>query len=94
MGDAATGLRSEGAHPILRALHALSKWHRSATKKSKSQLEALFQSVALEPVLTRSYLEGTLIGATATAGPTETELAQGSREEISCAISSKSASGT
>jgi acyl-coenzyme A synthetase/AMP-(fatty) acid ligase len=38
--------------------------------------------------------EGTIIGATATAGPTETEQAQGSREEISCAISSKSASGT
>jgi hypothetical protein len=48
---------------------ALTKWHGSAPKKSRSQIEALFERADLEPVVTRSYLEGMLGAATATAGP-------------------------
>ncbi len=46
---------------------ALAKWHRSATKMSKSQLEALFEGVDLEPVVTRSYLDGMLLAVTTSA---------------------------
>lgn len=46
---------------------AVTKWHRSAPKMSRSQLETLFRSVALEPAVTRSYLDGMLLAATATA---------------------------
>jgi ubiquinone/menaquinone biosynthesis C-methylase UbiE len=46
---------------------ALTKWHQSAPKRSRSQLETLLRSVDLEPVVTRSYLDGMLIAATATA---------------------------
>ena len=46
---------------------ALTKWHRSAPKTSRSHLEALFRSVGLEPAITHSYLDGMLIAATATA---------------------------
>jgi ubiquinone/menaquinone biosynthesis C-methylase UbiE len=46
---------------------ALTKWHRGPTKTSKSGLEALFQSVDLGPAVTRRYLDGMLIAATAKA---------------------------
>ena len=46
---------------------ALSKWHQGPTKTSKTELDALFGSVNLEPVVTHSYLKGMLIAATATA---------------------------
>lgn len=48
---------------------ALTKWHRSAPKTSKSHLETLLRSVDLEPAVTRSYLDGMLIAATAPARP-------------------------
>jgi SAM-dependent methyltransferase len=44
---------------------ALTKWHRGPPKMSRSQLETLFRSVDLEPAITRSYLDGMLIAATA-----------------------------
>jgi hypothetical protein len=34
---------------------------------SNSQLEVLFRAADLEPIVTRNYLDGTLIAATATA---------------------------
>jgi hypothetical protein len=46
---------------------ALTKWHRSAPKMSRSQLETLLRSVDLEPVTTSSYLNEMLRAATATA---------------------------
>lgn len=46
---------------------ALTKWHQGPTKKSRTQLDALFASVDLEPVVTHTYLEGMLIATTATA---------------------------
>ncbi len=46
---------------------ALTKWHRGPPKMSRSQLETLFRSVDLESVVTRRYLDGMLIAATATA---------------------------
>ena len=45
---------------------ALTKWHGSAPKKSRSQIEALFESVGLDPVATRSYLDGMLIAIATT----------------------------
>jgi len=48
---------------------ALRKWHRGPPKTSRSQLETLFRSVDLEPVVTRRYLDGMLIAATAPARP-------------------------
>jgi ubiquinone/menaquinone biosynthesis C-methylase UbiE len=44
---------------------ALTKWHRGPTKTSKSHLEDLFQSADLGPVVTRRYLDGMLIAASA-----------------------------
>jgi len=44
---------------------ALTKWHGSAPKRSRSQLETLFRSVDLAPAVTRSYLDGMLLAATA-----------------------------
>ena len=44
---------------------ALTKWHRGPTKTSRSQLETLFRSVGLQPTVTRSYLDGMLLAATA-----------------------------
>ena len=46
---------------------ALTKWHRSAPKTSRSHLETLFRKVELEPAITHSYLDGMLIAATAPA---------------------------
>jgi ubiquinone/menaquinone biosynthesis C-methylase UbiE len=46
---------------------ALAKWHGSAPKMSRSQLESLFRGVALEAVSTRSYLDGMLMAVTSTA---------------------------
>lgn len=46
---------------------ALTKWHRGPPKTSSAQLEALFRSVDLEPAITRSYLDGMLVAATAPA---------------------------
>ncbi len=45
----------------------LTKWHRGPPKTSRSQLETLFRSVDLEPDVTRKYLDGMLIAATASA---------------------------
>ena len=45
---------------------ALTKWHRGPTKTSRSHLENLLQSVDLGPAVTRRYLDGMLIAATAT----------------------------
>lgn len=44
---------------------ALTKWHRGPPKTSRSQLETLFRWVDLEPVVTRMYLDGMLIAASA-----------------------------
>jgi len=48
---------------------ALTKWHRGPPKMSRSQLEVLFRSIEIEPVVTRKYLDGMLIAATARARP-------------------------
>ena len=45
---------------------ALTKWHRSAPKMGRSQIETLFRSAELEPADIHSYLDGMLIAATAT----------------------------
>lgn len=44
---------------------ALAKWHRGPPKMSWPKLEALFRRVDLESVVTRRYLDGMLIAATA-----------------------------
>lgn len=44
---------------------ALTKWHRGPAKMSASDLETLFRSVDLQPVVTRTYLDGMLIAASA-----------------------------
>ncbi len=46
---------------------ALTKWHKGPPKMTRPQLETLFRSVGLEPAVTRSYLDGMLVAATATA---------------------------
>jgi ubiquinone/menaquinone biosynthesis C-methylase UbiE len=46
---------------------ALTKWHQGPTKKSRTQLDVLFGSVNLEPIVTHTYLGGMLIAASATA---------------------------
>ena len=45
---------------------ALTTWHRGPPKMNTRQLETLFRSAGLEPVTTCSYLDGMLLGATAT----------------------------
>lgn len=48
---------------------ALTKWHQSAPKRSREQLESLLHDADLEPVATHDYLDGMLIASTATAHP-------------------------
>ena len=48
---------------------ALTKWHTGPPKMSSPQLESLLDSVDLEQVTTRLYLDGMLVAASATAGP-------------------------
>jgi len=48
---------------------ALTKWHRGPPKTSRSHLETLLRNVDLGPTVTRRYLDGILIAATATARP-------------------------
>ena len=47
---------------------ALTKWHTGPPKMSSPQLESLMDSAGLERVVTRSYLDGMLLAASATAG--------------------------
>lgn len=48
---------------------ALTKWHGSAPKMGRSQIETLFRSAELELADTHSYLDGMAIAATASARP-------------------------
>jgi SAM-dependent methyltransferase len=48
----------------------LTKWHRGPPKMSRSQLKTLFESVGLETLATRTYLDGMLMAATASVRPT------------------------
>ncbi|VAV95025.1 hypothetical protein MNBD_ACTINO01-1245 [hydrothermal vent metagenome] len=45
---------------------ALTKWHRSATKMSRSQLATLLASAGFGPAVTHSYLDGMIIAPTVT----------------------------
>lgn len=70
----ATGFTDENLDTVVGTLEltgfsqaALTKWHGGPPKTSGTQLETLFRSVDLEPVATRTYLQGMLIAATAAA---------------------------
>ena len=70
-----TGFTSDDRDVLIHTLRltgfseaALTKWHTGPPKMSSPQLESLMDSAGLEQVVTRSYLDGMLVAASATVG--------------------------